>query len=318
MTLNDWRPAADNAAIKVRARMLRDIRAFFDDRDVLEVETPLLASFGASDPNIGNLVVADDVNRYLQTSPEYAMKRLLAGGSGNIYQITRAFRSAEAGGLHNPEFTILEWYRLGMDHYALMQEVDALLSQLLEGRLQKQADILSYQQVFLDHLDLDPLSCETQALQEKAEVLGIMPDAALDRDGLLDLLMSLVIVPDLPPLQLTFVHAWPASQASLARRLPEQQGCAARFEVYCDGLELANGFWELSDAREQSQRFEADNRRRLALGLPEVSADAYLLSAMQSGLPDCAGVAMGLDRVLMLILDKSRISDVLCFPWDRS
>jgi elongation factor P--(R)-beta-lysine ligase len=318
MKLNDWGPAADNEAIRARARMLRGIRAFFDAREVLEVETPLLASFGASDPHIGNLVVQEDAQRYLQTSPEYAMKRLLAADIGDIYQITRAFRPAETGRLHNPEFTILEWYRLAMDHQALMLEVDALLSQLFEGRLHQQAALLSYQQVFQEQLGLDPLSCEIQALEGKARELDVMPESSLDRDGLLDLLMSLVIVPALPGGRLTFIHDWPVSQAALARRLPDQPGCAARFEVYCGGLELANGFWELSDAKEQARRFEADNRMRLSLGLPEVPADTYLLSAMQSGLPDCAGVAVGLDRVLMLMLDRSSISDVLCFPWDRS
>jgi lysyl-tRNA synthetase class 2 len=318
MKLIDWRPAADNEAIRARARMLRDIRAFFDAREVLEVETPLLASFGVSDPHIGNLVVQGDGPRYLQTSPEYAMKRLLAADSGDIYQVTRAFRPAESGRLHNPEFTILEWYRLAMDHQALMQEVDELLSQLLEGRLKQQATRLGYQEVFMERLGLDPLNCETQALEEKARALSLMPESGLDRDGLLDLLMSMVIVPALPGDRLTFIQDWPATQAALARRLPDQPGCAARFEVYCGGLELANGFWELSDAEEQALRFEADNRRRQILGLPEVPADAYLLSAIHSGLPDCAGVAMGLDRVLMLILDRSSIRDVLCFPWDRS
>jgi len=318
MKLNDWRPAADNEAIRARARMLRDIRAFFDAREVLEVETPILASFGASDPHICNFVVQEEVQRYLQTSPEYAMKRLLAAGIGDIYQITRAFRMAETGRLHNPEFSILEWYRLAMDHHALMQEVDVLLSQLLEGRLHHPAALLSYQQAFQEHLDLDPLYCETQTLEERARALAVMPESFLDRDGLLDLLMSLVIVPALPGDQLTFIHDWPVSQAALARRLPEQPGCAARFEVYCGGLELANGFWELSDAEEQTRRFEADNRTRLSLGLPEVPADSCLLSAMRSGLPDCAGVAIGLDRVLMLMLDRSSIRDVLCFPWDRS
>lgn len=318
MKLNDWRPAADNEAIRARARMLRDIRAFFDTRDVLEVETSILASFGVSDPHIGNLIVQGETQRYLQTSPEYAMKRLLAAGIGDIYQITRAFRPGEAGRLHNPEFSILEWYRLAMDHYALMQEVDDLLSKLLRGRLQQEAALLSYQQVFQEHLDLDPLNCETLALEEKAEALAVMPESTLDRDGLLDLLMSLVIVPALPGNQLTFIHDWPVSQGALARRLPDKPSCAARFEVYCGGLELANGFWELSNAEEQTLRFEADNQRRLSLGLPEVPADTYLLSAMHDGLPDCAGVALGLDRVLMLMLDRSSIGDVICFPWDRS
>jgi len=299
--------------------MLQDIRAFFDARDVLEVETPLLARHGASDPNMANLKVRVEAgDRYLQTSPEYAMKRLLAAGFGDIYQMTRAFRSAEAGVRHNPEFSILEWYRVGMDHHALMQEVETLFHQLWAGRLHGPADEFSYQQIFQQYLDIDPLSCANSELEAKADALGLMPEGALDRDGILDLLMSLAIVPELPKGRLTFVHAWPRSQASLARLLSDQPGCAARFEVYYGDLELANGFWELSDAREQAIRFTADNEKRESMGLPAVPADTDLLAALQSGLPNCAGVAVGLDRLLMALQGAGQISEVINFPWDRS
>lgn len=299
--------------------MLQDIRAFFDARDVLEVETPLLARHGASDPNMGNLKVRVEAgDRYLQTSPEYAMKRLLAADSGDIYQITRAFRSAESGVKHNPEFSILEWYRVGMDHHALMGEVENLFQQLLTGRLHEPSDIYSYQQLFQKYLDLDPLNVSIQRLEERADELGLMPEGALDRDGVLELLMSLAIVPELPKGRLTFVHAWPESQASLARQLSDQPGCAARFEVYYGDLELANGFWELSDAKEQAMRFASDNKKRELLGLSPVPPDTDLLAALQSGLPDCAGVAVGLDRLLMAIQGAGQISEVINFPWDRS
>jgi lysyl-tRNA synthetase class 2 len=299
--------------------MLQDIRAFFDARDVLEVETPLVGRFGASDPNIANLPVrVEEGERYLQSSPEYAMKRMLAAGSGDIYQITRAFRADETGGRHNPEFSILEWYRLGMDHHALMVEVDDLFHELLSAYLYQARDEYTYQQLFENYLDLDPLTSSLQELTAKADTLGLMPEGSLDRDGLLDLLMSLAIIPQLPNDRLSFVHAWPESQASLARHLPDHPGCSARFEVYYGDLELANGFWELSDAKEQALRFEADNERRAQLGLPTMPADTYLLSALQSGMPDCAGVAVGLDRLLMVLQGAEQISDVMNFPWDRS
>jgi lysyl-tRNA synthetase class 2 len=319
MSSDDWKPTALKGAMKARARMLQDIRAFFDAHDVLEVETPLLASHGASDPNMGNLKVRVETGeRYLQTSPEYAMKRLLAAGSGDIYQMTHAFRSAEAGVRHNPEFSILEWYRVGMDHHDLMREVEALFQQILAGRLQGPSDEYSYQQIFQKHLDIDPLSCATTELEAKADALGLMPEGELDRDGILDLLMSFAIVPELPKGRLSFVHAWPSSQASLARLLSNQPGCAARFEVYYGDLELANGFWELSDVKEQSMRFAGDNEKRALMGLPSVPGDPDLLAALQSGLPDCAGVAVGLDRLLMALQGAKQISEVINFPWDRS
>jgi len=246
------------------------------------------------------------------------MKRLLAAGSGDIYQMTRAFRSDEAGSRHNPEFSILEWYRVGMDHHALMREVEALFQQILADRLHGPADECSYQLIFQKHLDIDPLSSSTTELEAKADTLGLMPAGGLDRDGILDLLMSFAIVPKLPKGRLTFIHAWPRSQASLARLLSDQPGCAARFEVYYGDLELANGFWELSDVKEQALRFATDNEKRELMGLPPVAGDPDLLEALQSGLPDCAGVAVGLDRLLMALQGAEQISEVINFPWDRS
>jgi lysyl-tRNA synthetase class 2 len=299
--------------------MLKDIRAFFDARRVLEVETPLLCSYGVTEPALENLSVDTGTGkRYLQTSPEYAMKRLLAAGSGDIYQVTRAFRGEESGTRHNPEFTILEWYRLSMDHHALMREADVLLQHMLSERVQGPSRYLSYRQAFQETLGLDPIACSDTELAAIAEKRELLPEEPLSRDDLLDLLLSMVVSASFPADRLTFIHAWPVSQAALARVLPEDSQCAGRFEVYLGELELANGFWELSKADEQADRFERDREERRARDLPDVEIDPLLLAALGHGLPECAGVAVGLDRILMLRLGASSIREVLAFPWERS
>lgn len=299
--------------------MLKDIRAFFDARGVLEVETPLLCSYGVTEPALGNLTVVTEAGRrYLQTSPEYAMKRLMAAGSGDIYQVTRAFRGNESGARHNPEFTILEWYRLAMDHHGLMLEVDELLQHLLSERVQGPSRYMSYRQAFQESLGLDPIACSDTELEAAAKKRQLLPEGPLTRDDLLDLLLSMAVSASFPTDRLTFIHAWPSSQAALARVLPEDTQCAGRFEVYLGELELANGFWELSKADEQADRFEHDRMERRSRDLPDVEADPLLLAALRHGLPECAGVAVGLDRILMLRLGASSISEVLAFPWERS
>jgi lysyl-tRNA synthetase class 2 len=317
--MNGWRPGASRDALQMRARMLTDIRAFFDAQGVLEVETPLLASSGVTAPGIFNWQLTSSGSpRFLQTSPEYAMKRLLAAGVGDCYQVTRAFRGEESGRYHNPEFTILEWYRLGFDHHQLMAEVQALVEGLLNTRIRQPAVFITYADLFIEYSGLDPLSCKDEELVEFAQRQGVLPEADLSRDETLDLLLSLVITPQLPDDRLTFVHAWPVSQAALARSLTNPSGCAARFELFCGALELANGYWELTDAKEQMARFQSDNDSRRAMGLEEIGIDSSLLRAMEHGLPDCAGVSIGLDRVLMLMLGAERIEDVIAFSWSRS
>ena len=308
----DWRPGADREAIEARARLLRRVRAFFDARGVLEVDTPLLCRFGASEPHIEGMGCGE---RQLQTSPEYAMKRLLAAGIGDCYQICHAFRAGEAGALHNPEFSLLEWYRIGFDHHRLMGEVEALLSELLAKRLRAPAERMTYAEAFERHLGLDPFAADQSALEAAAGPL--LPESDLDRDALLELLMALRIQHRLPDDRLSFIHDWPLSQGALARALPGEPPRAARFEVYLGAVELGNGYWELTDADEQARRFKADNRRRRAAGLPPVLPDAQLLAALRAGLPDCAGVAIGLDRVLMLRLGRATLDEVLSFSWER-
>jgi lysyl-tRNA synthetase class 2 len=299
--------------------MLGDIRAFFDTRGVLEVETPLLASSGVTAPGLFNWQLAcNDAPRYLQTSPEYAMKRLLASGVGDCYQITRAFRGEETGRFHNPEFTILEWYRLDFDHHQLMAEVQVLFEGLLEARIHQPTVFMTYVDLFVEYSELDPLTCRDEELIEYADANGVLPETELSRDEVLDLLLSLIITPQLPDDRLTFVHTWPVSQAALARSLSNPVGCAARFELFCGALELANGYWELTDAKEQMVRFQNDNDARRAMGLEAIGVDVSLLRALEHGLPDCAGVSVGLDRVLMLMLGAERIEEVIAFSWSRS
>jgi len=321
----DWRPGAGLPALRARAGLLAAVRAFFAEAGVMEVETPLLAPAAGTDPAIEPLRTtftgpghAGGLPLYLQTSPEYHMKRLLAAGSGPIYQVCRAFRDGEAGCRHNPEFTLLEWYRPGFDHHALMDEVAALVQRVLGRTLP--VTRRSYQSLFLARYGLDPLSCDTGAARAAA-ITAEVPGAGtlqLDRDGWLDLLLCHGIEPQLGRGELTFVTGYPASQAVLARLDPADPRSAARFELYLEGLELANGFWELADATEQQVRFEADRARRAAAGQPDIALDERLLAALASGLPDCAGVALGLDRLLLCLTGAACLDQVMAFPLARA
>ncbi len=322
-----WRPRADWAALRLRAELLAQIRAFFAARRVLEVETPALSGAAITDPHLASFSTrysgpGPQYGRmlYLHTSPEFPMKRLLAAGSGSIYQIARVFRDGEAGHRHNPEFTLLEWYRVGFDHHELMDEVTELVKALLAGRLAlAEPERLSYRELFERHLRLDPHRSRVQDLAARAARWGLsvppgMPLA--DVDPWLDLLLTHCIEPELGQGRLSFVYDYPASQAALARLRPGDPPIGERFELYLNGVELANGFHELGDAREQRRRFEAENARRQALGLPAVPIDEPLLAALASGLPDCAGVALGLDRLVMLAAGKTSIQEVIAFPID--
>ncbi len=317
-----WRPAASRGRLRRRAALTAEIRAFFAARGVLEVETPLLAAATVTDLHLHSLATTVEAGGgqrrlFLQTSPEFAMKRLLAAGSGAIYQICKAFRDGEAGRLHNPEFTMLEWYRPGFDHHALMDEVDELLAETLAVPA---AERCTYAQVFARHLELDPHASSAGRLRRRAAELGL--DAAgldpEDRDSWLQLLLACAVEPRLGRGRPTFVHDFPASQAALARVRPGEPPLAERFEVYVEGVELANGFHELACAGEQRQRFAADLERRRAAGLPQVPVDERLLAALAAGLPDCAGVALGVDRLAMLAAGAESLAEVVSFPVERA
>lgn len=299
--------------------MLADARAFFADRGVLEVETPTLSAAAPSDPQIEPLSagISGFARRfYLCTSPEYAMKRLLAAGSGDIYQISKVFRDEEHGRWHNPEFTMVEWYRLGLDDGALMRETEALLALLLAPyRRLAAAQRLTYAEALERHAGVDIYMASEAQLAQAAARLGIDCRANLDRDARLDLLMALIVGPklgrnDTP----TFICDYPPSQASLARIKRGVRPVAARFELYLDGLELANGFHELCDAAEQRARFEQDLALRRSRGQPLPPFDMRLLDALGHGLPDCAGVALGFDRVVALAVGADSLSAAMAFP----
>jgi len=323
----DWRPSATPGALRERAALLARAREFFAARAVLEVDTPLLVNSPVSDVHIASATVelgeAEPAAGaasplYLHTSPEYAMKRLLAAGSGDIYQICHVVRGNERGPLHNPEFTLIEWYRVGFSLDALMDEVDALVRVLLgPAGAQRRSERLSYREAFVRELALDPFSAPDSSLLEAARRLGLESGSA-DRDELLEFLMGIGVAARLGRGALTFIHGYPATQAALARLDPRDARAALRFELYCEGLELANGFHELESAPEQRARFERDNEERRRAGQPVRPPDERLLAALAAGLPDCAGVALGFDRTLMLALGAEHIDAVLSFPTARA
>jgi lysyl-tRNA synthetase class 2 len=306
-----WQPRAELDVVRERARVYRQIRSFFNTRGCLEVDTPLLMPTTNSDVNIASSeVLCGERRLYLQTSPEYAMKRLLAAGSGSIFQIGHAFRHGEHGRLHNPEFSMLEWYRVGYDYHRLMDEMELLITSL--SLRQCEFSRISYRALFGQVLDLDIEKISLENLRD--ECAGLVPGSdpvELEFDQCLDLLLGLVVAPTMRGYQ--FVYDYPVSQAALARVSAHDTSVAERFELFFDGIELANGFSELTDAVQQRARFEADNRTRERRGLPCHDIDERLLAALQAGLEDCAGVALGLDRLLMVLLDLETIDQVLTF-----
>jgi lysyl-tRNA synthetase class 2 len=302
--------------------MLGVTREFFKHRGVLEVETPILSAAAVSDPQIESLAtqIAGLPGRsYLCPSPEYAMKRLLASGSGDIYQICKVFRDAERGRWHNPEFTMIEWYRLGFDDAALMDEVETLIGELLAPmRRLEAAERLSYSAALQRHAGVDAFSSSEAELREAAIHHGISCEAELDRDAKLDLLMGLVVGPRLGRDRPCFICDYPASQAALARLRPGDPRVAARFELYLDGLELANGFHELVQPEEQRGRFNRDLALRRARGRRDAPLDENLLAALENGMPDCAGVALGFDRLVAIALGANRLADAMSFDIDNA
>ena len=372
----NWLPSASIEAIKTRARMLQSIRAFFAEQDVLEVETPVLSKAAITDPYLHSFST-DFLNQkyYLHTSPEFFMKRLLASGSGDIYQICKVFRDDEQGRNHNPEFTMLEWYRLGFDHHRLMDEIESFLQRLITAlddvhgstnfagarkhrsddvqgctnfagaRKRRSDDVqgstnfagarkrrsdgtinwqpvkrISYQQAFLDVLGIDPLSASIDELKLITKQYNIdIPVGMSDQDKTmwLDWLMTQAIAPAFSKQSFTFLYDYPASQAALAKTSETDSRVAHRFEVFFGELELANGFYELTDAIEQRRRFENENKKRVELNLSVMPIDENLLAALEDGLPECSGVAIGLDRLLMVLMAYDDISDVVGFSFDR-
>jgi lysyl-tRNA synthetase class 2 len=317
-----WPPTASRATLLRRAAMLAAARAFFAARRVLEVETPILSAAAVSDPQLESLatrIAGMPGEFYLQTSPEYAMKRLLAAGSGDIFQICKVFRDEERGRWHNPEFTLIEWYRQGFDDAALMDEVEALAGTLLgPQRTLPPAERLSYAAALERHAGVDAHRSSDADLTAAAQRHGIVCDAALDRDAKLDLLMGLIVGPQLGRDRPCFVCDYPASQAALARLKPGTPPVAARFELYLDGVELANGFHELQDPAEQRARFDRDLKKRGERGQTQRPVDENLLAALEHGMPDCAGVALGFDRLVALALGVERLELALTFGIDNA
>lgn len=310
-----WQPTASMQVMKERARILQSIRAFFAERNVLEVETPVISASAITDPQLESFSTRHNQKElYLHTSPEFYMKRLLAAGSGDIYQLAKVFRDDENGRNHNPEFTMLEWYRLGFDHHQLMDEMEVLLSDLIKNK-KVNFQRLSYQQAFIDQLEIDPFEVDVTQLKECAKTFKIETPQGMDddRDMWLDWLMVESVAPGFAKDGFTFLYDYPASQASLARLDKDDSRKANRFELFYGELELANGFYELTDVDEQANRFENDNVVRQQRGQKEMPVDDCLLDALRSGLPECSGVAIGIDRLVMLMTGSEHINEVISF-----
>lgn len=328
--MSDWRPSASLDILKLRARMLAQIRTFFSERGLLEVETPCFSSAATPDPALASLTTRytgplypRGQDLYLHTSPEFPMKRLLAAGSGSIYQVCKVFRDGESGRLHNPEFTLIEWYRVGFNHLALMDEVEALVREVLAGRLTLlETQRLSYREAFEHYTGLNPHSARAADFAQAARAHGIEPPASLDphgeEDAWRDLLLTHIIEPHLGQGRLSFLYDYPASQASLAQVRADNAALAERFELYLNGVELANGFHELADSQEQRSRFQRQLQARAAAGQTGVPLDERLLDALRHGLPACAGVALGFDRLVMLAAGVKTVQETLAFPVDRA
>jgi len=322
----DYLPTAPLENMRLRARLLAKVREFFAARGFLEVETPILSADVTVDRHLDPMstILAKDARQpdvgrtlWLQTSPEFGMKRLLAAGATAIYQITRAFRNAEIGPLHNPEFTIVEWYRVGDDMAAGM----ALLSEFCQAVLgTPAAELISYGAAFARFLEINPHTASCAALIDGANLrgIGVPPTLARDRDGLLNLLLAECVEPNLGVNTPTILYDYPAGQAALARIRDDDPSVAERFELYYRGVELANGYHELLDPEELRERSAVANRARLDEGKPPLPVENRLLKAMEAGLPAVTGAALGLDRLVMLAAGAKSISEVIAFPIDRS
>jgi lysyl-tRNA synthetase class 2 len=321
---NLWQPSADIETLKKRGEIIRTIREFFYQRNVMEVETPSLSQASVTDIHLKSFTTEfvgpnynEGLTLYLQTSPEYAMKRLLAAGSGAIFQICKAFRNEESGKHHNPEFSMLEWYRPGFDHFALMDEIDLLIQSILKC---EPASRMTYQSAFENIFNINPLTASLAELKVLCCGQGFenIANDEKDKDTLLQLLFSMVVEPKIGQDKPCFIYDFPASQAALAKINTANPLVADRFELYYKNMELANGFNELTDGNEQLKRFEQDNIKRNDMRLVQVKPDHNLINALNHGMPECAGVALGIDRLIMLALQKKHIKQVVSFAIERS
>lgn len=309
---DQWQPSAEIKALVARAELMADIRQFFSDRAVMEVDTPVLGRYGVTDPSVQNIAVRlAGTTWFLQSSPEYAMKRLLAAGSGPIFQVTRAFRGGEQGRLHNVEFTMLEWYRPAWTMEELMDEVQELVRKCMDTHA---IERIEYRDLLANAFDVDVLACDETDLRTLArrELSGLSPLVLGDVEAVADLLYDEALARLRPS---AFVHRFPASRAALAQVCREGDAeVALRFELVVDGIELANGYQELTDVDEQRRRFQRDVTRRAQRGQDVVEIDERLLAAMAHGLPECSGVALGVDRLLMRKLGCESLAEVIAFP----
>lgn len=314
----DWRPCWTPRILSLRADLLARVRSFFSERGVIEVDTPLLTAAPSTDPNLIPMRLASraDANSeyYLQTSPEFPMKRLLAAGSGPIYQIAHAFRADERGRLHQPEFTLLEWYRPGFDHNALMDEVADLLRVTLGADRHER---LSVAQAFDRFLGLDPHQASLSELETAARENGLQLAQSADEAVYLDFLMSHCLAPNLGTPHPTLLYDYPISQCAYAQIREGDPPVAQRFEVFVAGIELGNGYHELIDPVAQRMRFMVENAKRRHAGLPEMPLDEHLLAALECGMPECAGIALGFDRLVMIAAGAKRLEEVMAFPFGR-
>lgn len=329
MTGHLWEPSASLAQITRRGEILRSIREYFYKKNVLEVETPMLSHHATVDPHIDSfqttyrpLGTAIEETLFLHTSPEFPMKRLLAAGSGDIYYLGRVFRNGETGGRHNPEFTMLEWYRLGLDHYRLMDDVTGLLKAVTDF---EEAGRLTYRELFEETFAIDPHSASDSELMALTHKHVDSSLSGLERNDYLDLLFSTCIEPKLggrdgDTISGVYVYDYPVSMSALSRIVKNSHGqpVAARFELFAGGYELANGYYELADGREQQARFENDQQVRKVIGKPLYPYDQNLVEALNQGFPECAGVAMGVDRLHMLIAERKIIGEVIPFDYRRA
>jgi len=314
----DWRPSASRLAIETRAALLAEIRTFFKKRGVIEVETPILSRAGNTDPAISGMRTDSSPPWYLRTSPEFPLKRLLAAGLSDCYEMGRVFRAEETGSWHNPEFTLLEWYRKGWGYLELAGEVVDLVKYCAGGRFDHwQVEHVTYRDLFLRHTGLDPCLADESDWAMHARERNIVAEP-MEQWQWQDLILSLVVQPALDPETCTVVYDFPTDQAALARIRQDDPPVAERFEVYLGQAELANGYQELADANEQLERFDRENRLRKIRGEPTAAMDGRLIEALRHGLPECAGVALGVDRLLMRLMDLNAIDAVLAFPRDRA
>ncbi len=318
--MDNWQSGSSLEGLKQRAELLAALRDFFRQRAVMEVDVPLLGRSSVTDINIESIsAVVSGNSGYLQTSPEYFLKRLLASGAGDIYCLGKAFRDGESGGRHNPEFTLLEWYRLGWDEHQLMDELAELIQPLFVAQDKPMATVkMTYAEAFTSVLGLDPQDTALVNLQELAVVYGSASWADESRSNCLDLLFSLCVEPQLPA-GLVFIYDYPACQSALAQIHSNDKGqlVSRRFEAFINGMELANGYFELTDAVEQARRFASDVQQRAQAGQSEVPVDKHLLDALEAGMPACAGVALGVDRLLMQLQSAGSIAEIMPFSWDR-